>query len=383
MPINYLQLQPQITEYCHAIRDQIAQRPEKVNTAIALLHQFAQELLEGRHSDLSADLSHSTVKRGALPAYELVDQVFKPGAQENYCILASDGSQITSTHHDALPVSLVNTATVFLHPGSGNPPVIKRQSEFIRDQDGAIATDFLHEQFVNTTRDVREMQVLANYPNRENLPLLVLGDGPLELFQEPHSGEEHQALFNAYLQALDSLVRKGRIAAGYTDKPRADLVIKTLTWIYQSDPAHDINGITDLDIFSQVLKAGERSAILQLHSPSANAYSASGGLYFFYLNVGSATLPWIVRVEITGVTASQPDAVSLLQHALLQQCALMSARPYPYILHRAHEEAVVSYDERENVLDMLSHRIRELGAQPAAISNKLDAKELGKRTRLK
>jgi hypothetical protein len=384
MPINYLELKPQVAEYCQQAHDRIASRPEKVSLAINLLQRLADELQRGQHQDLSIRVADSTVKRSALPAHEAPNHAFQPTADaEPYALLASDGSQITSSHHDILPLSVINTSTVYMRPGSGQAPQIQTQTEFIRTQNGSIAIDFMPEQLVNTSRDVRELQVLAHFSHNAICPLIALGDGPLELFQEPRSGETHQTLFQEYLQALFTLTKSGRIIAGYTDKPRADLVVKLLEWIFQTQQALDISSITDADIFSRLLSPGARSAIFALHSPSSSAYQGDITLHFFYLNVGSSSHPWIVRVETTASTAMQPGAVALLQHALLTQCTLMGMRPYPYILHRAHEEAVVHVDEREGVMQMLSSALTQMGMNPGAQSNKLNAKELGKRTRLK
>jgi hypothetical protein len=384
MPINYLELQPQVAEYCQRARDRIISRPEKVALAIDLLRRLSDEVQSEQHQDLSARIADSPLKRSALPAHEALDHTFLSSAEnEPYALLASDGSQITSSHHDILPLSVINTSTIFMVPGSGQAPRIQTQTEFIRAQDGAIAVDFMPEQLVNSFRDVRELQVLAQFPNISDHPLIALGDGPLELFQEPRSGEAHQALFQEYLQALYTLSKSGSIIAGYTDKPRADLVVKMLEWFFQTQHALDISGITDADIFSQLLSSSARSSIFALHSPSSSAYQGDISLHFFYLNVGSSSHPWIVRVETTASAAAHPKAIALLQHALLAQCLLMGTRPYPYILHRAHEEAVVHFEEREGIMQILSSTLAQMGIDPGAQSNKLNAKELGKRTRLK
>jgi len=384
MPINYLELKPQVTEYCRQAHDRIFNRPEKVALALSLLQRLTDELEQGQHQDISRRIADSAVRRSALPAHEALDGAFQPAAVDlPYALLASDGSQITSSHHEILPLSVINTSTIYMQPGSGQAPDIHTQTEFIRAQNGTIAIDFMPEQLVNTFRDVRELQVLADFPHTAEIPLVVLGDGPLELFQEPRSGDVHQALFQEYLRALNTLSKSGHIIAGYTDKPRADLVVKMLACIYQAEPTFDINDISDADIFSQLLLSGARSAIFALHSPSSNAYQADIALYFFYLNVGTATHPWIVRIETTASAAMRTSAVSLLQHALLAQCQLMGTRPYPYILHRAHEEAIVHFEERERVMQMLTSTLTGMGADPGTQSHKLDAKELGKRMRLK
>jgi len=384
MPINYLELQPQVSEYCRQAGKQIASRPEKVATAIALLKRLASEVQEGEHKSLSAQISKSAVKRCALPAHESLDGVFPIQTEtEPYSLLASDGSQITSSHHDILPLSLVNTATVYMQPGSALAPQVKISTEFIRAQDGTIATEFLPERWVNTARDVRELQVLANFPLTSDYPLIALSDGPLELFQEPRSGETHQILFQDYLASLSALCRNEYICAGYTDKPRADLIVKLLELVFRAEPRHDISGITDAHIFSQLLPPAARSSVFTLFSPSSNAYRDEIALHFFYLNAGSLTRPWIVRVEIPSCVAARVSAITLLQHALIDQCALLGQRPYPYILHRAHEEAVVHFEERENVMQLLTHTLTQMGVDTGAQSNKLNAKELRPRTRLK
>ena len=70
---------------------------------------------------------------------------------------------------------------------------------------------------MNTTRDVSELHILTNFVYELDEPLITLSDGPLELFQEPRSGEEHKILFMNYLQVLHSLCEQDRVMAGYTD----------------------------------------------------------------------------------------------------------------------------------------------------------------------
>jgi len=382
MPINYLNLQPQITEYCQKAMVDFQKYPEIIASAINLLHRFSKELQQGLHSDLSMLSSDSPTNRCSRPSDEIIDSTFTGDNSEEYNLLASDGSQISSNHHDALPISLINTSTVFFQPNSGAAPKINTQSEFIRDQSGNISTRIVEESLVNTSRDVRELQALANYSYTDKKPLVSLSDGPLELFQEPRSGSKHKTLFTQYQEALYATCKNNQIMAGYIDKPRANLIVKMLELIYKSDVITDIQSITDANIFSQLLPPGSRSAIFLLNAPSSKSYMDSITLHFFYLNVGSEQQPWIVRVEITQCIASVKDKVTLLQQALLDQCKLMGNRPYPYILHRAHEEAVVRFDEREAITEMLSRGLRAQGVEIDSKSNKLNAKELEQRTRL-
>jgi hypothetical protein len=93
--------------------------------------------------------------------------------------------------------------------------------------------------------------------------------------------------------------------------------------------------------------------------------------------------PWLVRVEVPRWVAEDTDKLNLLQLALVQQCRVMGSRPYPYILHRAHEIAVVKFDERRQVEQMLELELRRAGSELETGSNKQSAKDLPGRTRAK
>jgi hypothetical protein len=54
----------------------------------------------------------------------------------------------------------------------------------------------------------------------------------------------------------------------------------------------------------------------------------------------------------------------------------MGARPYPYILHRAHEIAVVKFDEKAQVEQMLDLELRQAGSEMDTESYKQSAKNL-------
>ena len=150
----------------------------------------------------------------------------------------------------------------------------------------------------------------------------------------------------------------------------------------KEDHLVSLDGLDDLVLFREVLKPGQRSAIFELWSTSSQKYTGDLALHFFYLNVGSEKFPWIARVEIPAWVAADPAQVSLLQRALLEQCRLMGTRPYPYLLHRAHEEAVVHFDEKERLVARLAVELQRSGLGISTESNKLSAKELQSRTRM-
>jgi hypothetical protein len=192
-----------------------------------------------------------------------------------------------------------------------------------------------------------------------------------------------------YLQALNQLAEMEAITAGYVDKPAANLVVRLLEAARAApeDLANirryqPLRGVTDKVLFRDLLAPGERSAVFALQSQSAKSYPGPLALHFFYLNVGRLGRPWLARVEIPAWVAEKPQALDTLHAVLIDQCQIMGTRPYPYLLHRAHETAVVSLDERDQVTQMISMELRQRGVSIEGPSHKQSAKDQPGRTRL-
>ena len=90
--------------------------------------------------------------------------------------------------------------------------------------------------------------------------------------------------------------------------------------------------------------------------------------------MGDDTHPSIDRVEIPQWVAEDNEKLNMLHQILFEQSQLLGARPYPYILHRAHETAKVSHAEKEHIDMMLAIDLREHGAEMDEPSNKSVAK---------
>ena len=60
----------------------------------------------------------------------------------------------------------------------------------------------------------------------------------------------------------------------------------------------------------------------------------------------------------------------MLHAALISQCRILGARAYPYILHRAHEIAVVKYQEKQQVEQMLMQELLRAGVEVGEPSSK-------------
>jgi hypothetical protein len=383
MPLNYLQLQPQIKQYSHRAVLNRQDLDSKLQIALNLLHACGRQHAEFQSTLNDKITNRHRSDRSALLSNELADSAFNSaGPVSNYVLITSDGSQIIPSPHDALPVALINTSRLCFLPGSGLAPTVDVFTQFITDANGQIELRDVNEDLINLKRDVEEVRILAEWQNDSGSPVIALCDGPLELFHQPRSESDFARAFDMYQAALGVLHGKGAIIAGYTDRQRAPLVTKLIEFINEENQQVNLDGLDDLALFSEVLKPGQRSAIFALWSSSSQKYTGDLALHFFYLNTGSEKFPWIARVEIPTWVAVDPEQVSLLQFALLEQCRLMGTRPYPYLLHRAHEEAVVHFDEKEQLVARLALELQRRGLGLSAQSNKLSAKELQSRTRM-
>ena len=71
----------------------------------------------------------------------------------------------------------------------------------------------------------------------------------------------------------------------------------------------------------------------------------------------------IVSVEIPAWVASDRKQLDILHASLIEQCRIMGFIPYPYILHRAHEIALVTYEEKRYVEQFLTNEFLKAGME--------------------
>jgi hypothetical protein len=199
---------------------------------------------------------------------------------------------------------------------------------------------------------------------------------------------EYRRSLEDYQNALKQLCQMKAITSGYVDKPGADLVVRLLE--VASIPPEQLQGIRnyrplrgcrDIDLYGEILKPGDRSAVFQMQSKSMENYPGELAIHFFYLNVGRQDHPKIARVEIPAWVAKNPEMMDNLHATLVSQCRIMGARPYPYLLHRAHETAVVTLQEQDHVTNMILTELLRRGVRVGESSAKQAAKNLPGRTR--
>jgi hypothetical protein len=302
-----------------------------------------------------------------------------PGAAGS-SLLAVDGSQANADRHEEVAFALINIASVCIEQGSGEAPEVSVDTRLLFGDD-LLAADgrMLSEGDLALLRDAAERRALLSRASIAEAAVALV-DGPLELWgaKDVSDAASFERARQIYLEDLRELCRRGSTIAGYVDKPGADLVVRMLELGQLSATgdrrAASLRGVTDRWLYSQILAPGQRSALFALQSSSRRTYTEERAIHFFYLNVGRAAQAALARIEIPLWVARESNRVDQLHWMLLEQCALLGARPYPYILHRAHETARITMQDKEQIKLRLLLEMRDQGLQPETISPKSSAK---------
>ena len=372
MPVNYEQLRKQMKDAGRTLRlrhDACSRAADQYE--ILMRAEAASDDLRER---LDAALSEKPETRCALPGTDAIDAVYPLPAMPPVRIrlLACDGSQISPSRHDEISFGLINTAVVEFTAHSGQTPRIITLTKLLPFD------DLPSEALLGIQRDAAEKRFLAEIACASNrsIPAFALCDGPLELFTDTPEMKDQDLLKAEYLEALSLLAEAKIPAVGYIDRPRSDPVLRMLDLLKgKSGSENKAIGADDSMIFSRLLAPGERSAVFGMNSRLNRDLAEDLRLCFFYMNIGRPGHPYICRVELPAWAAEQTTA-DLLHAVLIEQCRILGGHPYPFILHRAHECAVVTYAEKEEVKGLL---LREMAANDLGIpekSNKQFAKDI-------
>lgn len=386
MALDFQQIRAQVIEMGE-------KAPDRAKHFRALREQALKTLIENAQKNqflrdkVQTALTFNSNLRCAFPKDETLNQAFQlPPLTDGITVLAADGSQINPDRHASVDYCLVNVGAIQMCYGSAISPLTTVRSRLFYDEQMYTSSGRVTERLVALRRDLRERQLLVELAVGQQLPIITLTDGPLELWvgrEGEAEAKEYEQHFKDYLKALQQLHQNGISTAGYIDRPRGDLLVRLLEIamlpLDDIDKAgrgfHPLRGIADAELFLDLLPPGERSAIFGIQSRNAGKYTAELALHFFYLNVGrDSDHPYPVRVEIPAWVAENTQMLNDLHAVLVQQCQILGNRNYPYLLHRSHEVAVVTQDEKKQLENMIALEIQNRLGKLSNVSQKQGSK---------
>ncbi len=321
-----------------------------------------------------------------------------PSVVADATLIAVDGSQINPDRHAARQFAVINAAAVIMRLRSGQTTELCTESELLYGEDVETNNGLMSDSLVAFKRDIKERELAFRLSHDAPGTVITLTDGPLELWRAEGEEMKEAAVFiEKYKVVLSRLHERGVIPAGYVDNPGADLVVRLLELSRMPDEVlkdrqamrryHPFRGVDDALLFGgskdvqPIIHPGQRSAVFKLQSSSQELYTGALSLHFFYLNVGVSNHPCLVRVEVPEWVAQDASKLDLLHAILIEQCGIMGHKPYPYLLLRAHEAAVVKHEEKPQIEQMLNIEFSRYGEMPLESSNKQSGKDLPGRRR--
>lgn len=387
MPINYQEVYSQIQTIGAGAKERRKKKEEAQAQARDLLAFFDSQLDFLRSKVDSARAADPNI-RCALPLDEPLASSFDvQPVSVSPTLIAADGSQINPDRHAAVQFGLVNVGAIIMRLNSGEAPLIETESTLLFGDDLLPNGVPMSDGMVALKRDLAERMKLDDLSRDIKGQVVTFTDGPIELWgAKGEDAGSYEDFVEKYKGTLSRLQSRGVTTAGYVDKPSADLVVRLLEiamadheQIQKLREFHPLRGVSDRWLYGArdkpLLPPGHRSAVFKIQSSSEKRYTGVLSLHFFYLNVGTQGHPWPVRVEVPKWVVDDKEKLDLLHAVLVEQCRMMGGKPYPYLLNRAHEIAVVKNEEKQQIEQLLSLELRKQGEETDDPSNKQAGKD--------
>ncbi len=380
MPVNYVQIENSLETYAGKVKHQ---QSALVPLEEALWEQFSDGSwsLSQMREKISQAESQARSLYCAKPLSEpLLTHKPAPEVPEKYTLLAADGSQIAPDRHKPIPFCVVNLGLIRVRMGSGEAPEQSVVSHLLEPEElFSSEGSLLGEDEVALHRDLAEREALLAFAPDAEQPVIALTDGPLDVYLGLRRLERRQVIQEQVRAIHRHLQDREIISAGYIDKPGSEMLSRMFAVLQvpqeklggYDEKQRAIRGISDARLLSRLLtQPGERSAIFEAVTKS----EGSSGLkvHFFFLNAGNsaADQPYLARVEFPAWVSDFPDKVDLLHAVIYRDLQVLDTHPYPYLLQRAHELAIISMAEHTHVEEMLMRGYAQEGLATGLRSNK-------------
>ena len=351
-------------------------------TAVSQALETAAKLSDEKHYRSARPFNETTPLDAAIPA---------PTPPDQATIIAVDGSQIMPDRHAAYLYYLINVGGIVYHHGYADAPDIFSIPEIFYPKDDAAIDNFNDTSgAVSIERDITEIKTLARktIANRQNAqPMVSILDQRLLYWPIGSAGVADNAIVTEWGEHMTAMRQAGTSLCGYIDRPRTSSVLMLLRSLEGLDDVEfdwkllgkrkATGGITDIDLFRELLKPGERSKIFVNISPANDTFRAQDAdneVCFFYFNPSMAGQQ-IARVDIPRWVAEDENAVTAVHSLLYSQCQLLG--DYPYALARADEMAVVGRQDA-NELNFMIDVIMERHGLNADITAKQSSKDIAR-----
>ena len=387
--LDLLKLAQQMQGISQHLKDEAEAAGRRVTIANKLMAQ-AQT-----HQDELVDLWETWRDRipftMACPIEPLDTRLPIQAAPAAHTVLATDGSQISPSHHEIAYCYLLNVGRIVLHYGQSRfplldslPEVVYRPEDLYLSRQWGIST----EEWMGHRRTVAEAETLADLAldlhaeaaDDDHPPTLALTDGSLIYwFLEDLPRDARDRLLPPILDAWSRLQAARIPLVGYVSASRNGEALNFLR--LQSCPFEAPDCLThcaderdrapcqvfaplrDVALETTLLEPGQRGPLWRSSVSILEEYRAHR-IYFCYVHVGAE----VARVEMPEwVALSQPLRDSALEMVITQ---VQKGYGYPIALAEAHNQAVVRGGDRTRFFALLEREMIRAGLENVGTSFK-------------
>ncbi|MEA4811434.1 MAG: DNA double-strand break repair nuclease NurA [Anaerolineaceae bacterium] len=380
MPINYAQVQSSLQNFTQKVRrhqDDLKQAQDSLWQKLADRSNEVNSIRQRVEEASRLAINTFCAKPVSEP---LLFHKGLPGLPGRYTLIAADGSQIAPNRHKAIEYCVINVGLISAEMGSAKEPDFEIQSDLL-DYDRLITPQgfLIGEQEVSLLRDLAERRALLSFAAQRQGPVIAMTDGLLDIYQRLEGPQQNLNLQQELLAMHRCMQSQQMINLGYIDKPGSELLSRLFDILERSDEQlsaysdkdRTLRGVSDAHLLTRLLQTpGERSAVFEVVNQSRGKTRPALQVHFFYLNVGEPESPYLARVEFPAWVSANPQQVDLLHAAVYRDTQVFEGHPYPYLLLRAHELAIINFAEHEEVEAMLHQKFAEEGMPLTQVSHK-------------
>ncbi|MEC4986609.1 MAG: DNA double-strand break repair nuclease NurA [Oscillatoria sp. PMC 1068.18] len=327
----------------------------------------------------------------ACPVEPLDTKIYLKAPPYTHSVFATDGSQISPSHHEIAYCYLINIGRVMLHYGQSLHPLLDSIPEvFYRPEDLYVSKQWgiRTDEWMGYRRTVSEAQILAEMasnwvkpPGAHYEPNLALVDGSLILwFIESLPLEARETILFPILAAWDELRQSKIPLMGYLSASRSIEAVNFLRLqacthetpncvvncsnLSDRYPCQIIDPLRDATLWANILEPGQRGALWKSSAKILELYDESLQVYFCYVHVGTE----IARIEVPAWVAEDTELFEQSLGIMLGQ--VYKGYGYPVALAESHNQAVVRGGDRARFFALLEQQMIRAGLKNVGTSYK-------------
>ncbi len=359
---------------------------------------YAQELqlqAANRQAELiqqQTDFSDRLIFAAATPI-EPLDRCFDiQPAPYSHSVFATDGSQISPSHHEIAYCYLINIGQIMIHYGQSLHPLLDSLPEvFYKTEDLSISRQWgiRLEEWMGYRRTVSEAEMLAEMAcnwvlppgGHHNVPNLALVDGSLIYwFLDGLPVEARDKILPPILAACERLRATNIPLMGYVSASRSTEGLNFLRLhtcehehpncvvhcsdLFDKYPCQKIDSLRDSTFWANQLQPGQRSPLYRSNLRILDLYEDAQRVHFCYVNVGAE----IARIEVPAWVVEDQNLFEQSLSIVLAQ--VHKGYGYPVALAEAHNQAVVRGGDRARFFGLLEQQLIKAGLRNVATSYK-------------